>query len=167
MVDKPHYTGMDQKILFQVPPQLAKFDAPQKGPLTPMESCLFKAVLSGVLGGGMGFAMGAVFGAHNSDYMMNPRWEFMTSRQQLWLSWNAMRGQARGMAKTFGGIGLMLVAMECVVEKELGTMDYRVPILSGFTGGAVMSASGGPGAAITGGLGFAFFSAGMHWYMHS
>eukprot|EP00471_Norrisiella_sphaerica_P005625 CAMPEP_0184489988 /NCGR_PEP_ID=MMETSP0113_2-20130426/16865_1 /TAXON_ID=91329 /ORGANISM="Norrisiella sphaerica, Strain BC52" /LENGTH=131 /DNA_ID=CAMNT_0026873701 /DNA_START=105 /DNA_END=497 /DNA_ORIENTATION=- len=131
--------------------------------MNPMENCVFKGILSFTLGGAMGGVFGAVFGSHNNDYMMHPRWEYMNTRQQMWLSWRQMRNQGRSMAYNFGMVGLVYSGVECIVEKERASQDLYNPLIAGCASGAILGASGGPWAAATGCGGFAGFSVLIDW----
>mmetsp|Transcript_6692 Transcript_6692/g.13148 ORF Transcript_6692/g.13148 Transcript_6692/m.13148 type:complete len:185 (+) Transcript_6692:1-555(+) len=154
------------QVPWQFPSGFANFASPQNATFNPMENCVFKGVLSFAVGGLMGGVMGGVFGSHNNDFMMHPRWEYMSTRQQMWLSWVQMRGQAKSMAKNFGFVGLIYSGVECIVEKERAAQDLYNPLLAGCASGALLGASGGPATAVTGCAGFAGFSVAIDWYMY-
>lgn len=78
---------------------------------TAMESCAFKATLSGAAG----FALGAALGLFSASVgpeatMMDPQQQ--TVKQVL----REMKGKSLSYAKNFGLLGLMFAGIECFIE---------------------------------------------------
>lgn len=76
-----------------------------------MESCTFKATLSGVLGFGLGAALGLFSASVGPEATMTAP-EQQTAKAVL----RDMGSKSFSMAKNFGILGLMFAATECTVE---------------------------------------------------
>lgn len=76
-----------------------------------MESCVFKATLSGILGFGLGGALGLFSASVGPEATMTAP-EQQTAKAVL----RDMGSKSLSMAKNFGILGLMFAATECAVE---------------------------------------------------
>ena len=76
-----------------------------------MESCAFKAALSGVVGSALGAALG-LFSASVGPEVTMAAPEQQTVRQVL----REMKGKSLAYAKNFGVLGLMFSGIECMIE---------------------------------------------------
>lgn len=88
-----------------------------------MESCAFKAALSGVAGFGLGAALGLFSASVGPEAtMMDPQQQ--TVKQVL----REMKGKSLSYAKNFGMLGLIFSAVECTIESVSCITTGRVVV---------------------------------------
>lgn len=76
-----------------------------------MESCLFKATLSGVVGSALGVALGLFSASVGPEAtMIDP------AKQTVKEVLRDMKGKSLSYAKNFGVLGFMFSGIECVIE---------------------------------------------------
>ncbi|KAF2753944.1 Tim17-domain-containing protein [Pseudovirgaria hyperparasitica] len=134
-----------------------------------MESCPFKAVLSGVMGFGLGGAFGLFMSSMRYDTpMSSPQSAAMAElplRQQLRQGAKEMGRASWSSAKNFGMIGGIYSGTECAIEKVRAKNDLWNGISAGCLTGGALAMKAGPQATALGCAGFAAFSAAIDAYM--
>lgn len=64
-----------------------------------------------------------------------------------------------GLAKAFGGVGMLFSLFECSIEKFRAQHDMKNSMAAGCMAGGLLGARAGPQASAIGCVGFAAFSA--------
>lgn len=125
-----------------------------------MESCAFKATLSGVLGAALGAALGLFSASVGPEAtMMDPQQQ--TVKQVL----KEMKGKSASYAKNFGMLGFMFAGIECVIESHRAKSDWKNGTLAGGVTGGIIGLRAGVKGGILGAAGFALFSSIIEYYL--
>ena len=133
------------------------------------ESCPVHAVTSGVIG----FAFGGFIGLFLSSLSAGPELSALRGidaptlplRTQLKMTSKDMGSKSFSTAKNFGMIGMMFSGIECVLETYRAKKDIYNTMTAGCASGGILSAKGGPKAALFGCAGFAAFSSAIEYFL--
>ena len=79
---------------------------------TLVDACFFSLV-----GFGVGFLFGGFFGSLDNPTLIDPRLENASVREQMKAQWRHMASRSWSMAKSFGSVGVVYSAVECLMEK--------------------------------------------------
>lgn len=125
-----------------------------------MESCGFKACLSGVLGFALGGALGLFSASVGPEAtMMDPQQQ--TVKQVL----KEMKGKSLSYAKNFGLLGLMFAGIECAIESHRAKSDWKNGTMAGGVTGGIIGLRAGVKGGVLGAAGFAVFSSLIEYYL--
>ena len=125
-----------------------------------MESCAFKACLSGVLGFGLGAALGLFSASVGPEAtMMDPQ------QQTVKQVFKEMKGKSMSYAKNFGMLGFMFAGIECIIESHRGKSDWKNGTLAGGVTGGLIGLRAGVKGGVLGAAGFALFSSLIEYYL--
>ncbi|KAF4120579.1 mitochondrial import inner membrane translocase subunit TIM22 [Geosmithia morbida] len=138
-----------------------------------MESCMGKAVMSGV----MGFGMGGLFGLFMASMSYDTPFgspvpganqtpvSSLPLRQQLKVGFKDMGQRSYSTARNFGKVGALFSGIECGIEGMRAKNDIGNGVAAGCLTGGILARNAGPQAAAGGCVAFAAFSAAIDAYM--
>ncbi|KAH3890878.1 mitochondrial import inner membrane translocase subunit Tim22-like [Dreissena polymorpha] len=125
------------------------------------ESCIFKAVASGVVGLALGGALGLF------TVGIDPMSTYTTTTDQTPSTravFKEMKVRCASYGKNFGTIGFMFAGTECLLESYRGKSVLSNGTISGAIVGGVLGLRAGLKAAMFGAAGFAVFSTAVDYY---
>ncbi|KAK9472769.1 mitochondrial inner membrane translocase subunit Tim17/Tim22/Tim23/peroxisomal protein PMP24 [Dipodascopsis tothii] len=138
-----------------------------------MQSCAFKAVMSG----GAGFALGGVFSlmmgsmAYDVPASLGGQTQVpfadLPFKQQMRAQFTDLGKKMWSGAKNFGKIGFIFSGVECGVESVRAQNDIWNGVVAGCLTGGGLAIRQGPQATLLGCAGFAAFSGAVDLYLRS
>jgi import inner membrane translocase subunit TIM22 len=148
----------------QLAEPLSFFELVQVQPDKLFESCIVRAIFSGVAGVGLGALMGGFF--HTMQPVDSAFDEKLTFREQVRRQYKGFGANCVRMAKGFGKVGLVYSGIECAMERERAQRDVPNALYAGCLTGAVLAYKAGPQGMAMGCAGFAAFSAAIEAIMN-
>lgn len=142
---------------------LSFYELVQVQPDKLFESCIVRAVFSGVAGLGLGALMGGFF--HTMQPIDNLD-EKLTFREQIRRQYKGFGANCVRMAKGFAKVGLVYSGIECAIERERAQRDIPNAIYAGCLTGGLLAYKAGPQGMAMGCAGFAVFSAAIEAIMN-
>ena len=128
------------------------------------ESCIVRAIFSGVAGVGLGALMGGFF--HTMQPVDSAFDEKLTFREQVRRQYKGFGANCVRMAKGFGKVGLVYSGIECAMERERAQRDIPNALYAGCLTGGILAYKAGPQGMAVGCAGFAAFSAAIEAIMN-
>ena len=128
-----------------------------------IDSCITKALVSGVAGWGLGAAFGLLTAGMDpavSGSDVHGAKQLKSTREVL----SFMKSRAGSYGRNFGTFGMMFMALECMLEYHRGCTDLKNTAIAGcITGGAIGLRAGGM-AGLGGCAGVAGFSLALDYF---